>query len=242
MKITVTSELTIYNDLVKLCRNKSIAIEKRIALSIEKLSFENKIYKNPVAHIQNIIFQSKNAVKYSADIHEDIVRNSKAKIYCLGKYTKLELSRLFMNEIIHPDENYCSEELIRLISKEKKDNTTYIVIKGEGGRNYICEQLHKLGKVVDELNVYRRNEINSFISEDDLSDKESNYILISSKTALDAFIKFVNKSSSYKKMILVIPNERIIEDIQDNPFDDVMVIANNNSAKTYIEKLQEHNE
>jgi cell division protein FtsX len=102
--------------------------------------------------------------------------------------------------------------------------------------------LHKLGKVVDELNVYRRNEINSFISEDDLSDKESNYILISSKTALDAFIKFVNKSSSYKKMILVIPNERIIEDIQDNPFDDVMVIANNNSAKTYIEKLQEHNE
>ena len=46
MKITVISELTIYNDLVKLCRNKSISIEKKIALSIEKLSLENKIYKN----------------------------------------------------------------------------------------------------------------------------------------------------------------------------------------------------
>ena len=242
MKITVTSELTIYNDLVKLCRNKSISIEKRIALSIEKLSLENKIYKNTVAHVQNIIFQSKNAVKYSVDVHEDIAKNSKAKIYCLGKYTKLELNRLFINEVIHPKENYSSEELMRLISKEKKDNTTYIVIKGEGGRGYITEQLLRLGRVVDELNVYRRNEINAFISEDDLSDIENNYIMISSKTALNAFMKFVNKSSAYKKMILVVPNDRLIEGIQDNPFDDVMVIANNNNAKAYIEKMQEHNE
>jgi len=242
MKITVTSELTIYNDLVKLCRNKNISIEKKIALSIEKLSLENKIYKNPMADVQNIIFQSKNAVKYSVDVHEEIAKNSKAKLYCLGKYTKLELSRLFINEIIHPKENYSSEELIRLISKEKKDNASYIVIKGEGGRSYISEQLLKLGRVVDELNVYRRNEINEFISEDDLSDIENNYILVSSKTALRAFIKIINKSPTYKKMILVIPNNRLIEDIKDNPFDDVMIIANNNSAETYVEKMQEHNE
>ena len=242
MKITVISELTIYNDLERLCRNKSIMIEKRIALSTEKISLENRIYINHVTHVQNIIFQSKNAVKYSVDIHEDIAKNIKAKIYCLGKYTKFELSKLFMNEIVHPNENYSSEDLVRLISKEKKDNTTYMVIKGEGGRSYISEQLLKLGKVVDELNVYRRNEINPFMSEDDLSDKESNYILISSKTALNAFVKLINKSSANKEIILVIPNERLIEDIQDNPFDDVMIIANNNSAKTYIEKLQEHNE
>ena len=225
MKITVTSELTIYNDLVEICRNKSILIEKRIALSIEKLSYENNIYKNPVAYIQNIIFQSKNAVKYSVDIHEDIVKNNKAKIYCLGKYTKLELSKLFVNEIIHPVGDYSSEELINLISKEKKDNTTYIVIKGEGGRSYISEQLLKLGKVVDELNVYRRNEIDAFISKDDISDKERNYILVSSKTALNAFIKCVNKPSAYENTILVIPNERLIEGIQDNPFSDVIILS-----------------
>ena len=46
MKITVTSELTIYNDLERLCRNKSIMIEKRIALSTEKISLENRIYIN----------------------------------------------------------------------------------------------------------------------------------------------------------------------------------------------------
>ena len=241
MKITVISELTIYNDLERLCRNKSIMIEKRIALSTEKIPLENRIYINHVTHVQNIIFQSKNAVKYSVDIHEDIAKNIKAKIYCLGKYTKFELSKLFMNEIVHPNENYSSEDLVRLISKEKKDNTTYMVIKGEGGRSYISEQLLKLGKVVDELDVYRRNEIEAFISEDDLSDKESNYILVSSKTALNAFIKCVNKSS-YKKMVLVIPNDRLIEDIQNNPFVDVIIIANNNSAKTYIEKIQEHNE
>ena len=129
-----------------------------------------------------------------------------------------------------------------MISKEKKDNTTYIIVKGVGGRSYIREQLLKLGKVVDELNVYRRDEINAFISENDLSDKESNYILVSSKTALNVFIKFVNKSSAYKKMILVVPNKRVIEGVQNNLFDDVMIIANNNNAMTYIEKIQEHDE
>jgi uroporphyrinogen-III synthase len=242
MKIIVTSEMTIYNDLVKLCHNKNILIEKRIALSIQKLSYENKIYKNPMTHVQNIIFQSKNAVKYSIDIHKDIAKNSKARIYCLGKYTKSELSKLFINEIIHPSENYSSEKLVNMISKEEKDNTTYIIVKGMSGRCYIREQLFKLGKVVDELNVYRRDEINAFISENDLSDKESNYILVSSKTALNVFIKFVNKSSAYKKMILVVPNKRVIEGVQNNLFDDVMIIANNNNAMTYIEKIQEHNE
>ena len=73
-----------------------------------------------------------------------------------------------------------------------------------------------------------------------LSNIESNYILVSSKTALNAFIKFIKKSSSYKKTVLVIPNERLIEGIEDNPFHDVIIIANNSSAKTYIEKIQEH--
>ena len=40
--------------------------------------------------------------------------------------------------------------------------------------------------------------------------------------------------------MLVIPNERLIEGIEDNPFHDVIIIANNSSAKTYIEKIQEH--
>ena len=84
--------------------------------------------------------------------------------------------------------------------------------------------------------------MNEFISEDDLSDIENNYILVSSKTALRAFIKIVNKSPTYKKMVLVIPNKRLIEDIKDNPFDDVMIIANNNSAETYVETMQKHNE
>jgi uroporphyrinogen-III synthase len=160
----------------------------------------------------------------------------------LGKYTKSELNKLFENEIIHPYKNYSSEALIDLISKETEYNSTYIVIKGEGGRSYISDQLLKLGKVVDQLNVYRRNEINAFISEKDLSDKESNYILISSKTALNAFIKFTNNLATYKKMILITPNARLTEDIQNNPFNDVMIIANNSSANTYIEKIQEHND
>ena len=55
-------------------------------------------------------------------------------------------------------------------------------------------------------------------------------------------IKFINNLATYKKMILITPNARLTEDIKNNPFDDVMVIANNSSANTYIEKIQEHND
>ena len=172
----------IYPDAEKIKEKEILFIKKTDEkISIwegEKLSLENKIYKNPVADVQNIIFQSKNAVRYSVDIHKDIANNTKAKIYCLGKYTKSELNKLFENEIIHPYENYSSEALIDLISKETEYNRTYIVIKGEGGSRYISDQLLKLGKVVDQLNVYRRNEINAFISEKDLSDKDPTLSLI----------------------------------------------------------------
>jgi uroporphyrinogen-III synthase len=239
MKIIAISELSIYNDLKKICHTKKISIKKKIALRIEKINIEDKINNTPITLVDNIIFQSKNAVKYSNAIHEDIAKNPKAKIYCIGKYTKLEVKKLFKNKVIHPEKDYSSEELMRLIKREKEENDSYVVIKGEDGRSYIGDNLIKLGKVVDELNVYRREEMAGFINNSDLSDNENNYVLVSSKTALNVFNKCIK--DAHKNIILVVPNQRLIEEVKRNLFGDIIIIANNNAAEDYIKKIQEHN-
>ena len=239
MKIIATSELSIYNDLKKICHTKKISIDKKIALKIEKINIEDKISNIPITLVDNIIFQSKNAVKYSNEIHEDIAKSPKATIYCLGKYTKLEVNKLFKNKVIHPEKNYSSEELMLLIKREKEENDRYVVIKGEDGRSYISENLIRLGKVVNELNVYRREEIAGFINNSDLSDNENNYILVSSKTAMNVFNECIE--DTHKNIILVVPNQRLIEDVKRNLFSDIIIIANNNSAEDYIKIIQEHN-
>ena len=61
---------------------------------------------------------SKNAVRYSKNLHKGLQKNKKAKIYCLGKYTKIELKKIFNNKIVHPDSKYSSESLLELIAKE----------------------------------------------------------------------------------------------------------------------------
>jgi isoleucyl-tRNA synthetase len=66
--------------------------------------------------------------------------------------------------------------------------------------------------VVDELNVYRREEIAGFINNSDLSDNENNYVLVSSKTALNVFNKCIK--DAHKNIILVVPNQRLIEEVK----------------------------
>jgi uroporphyrinogen-III synthase len=128
---------------------------------------------------------------------------------------------------------------MRLIKREKEENNNYVVIKGEDGRSYIGDNLIKLGKVVDELNVYRREEMAGFINNSDLSDNENNYVLVSSKTALNVFNKCIK--DAHKNIILVVPNQRLIEEVKRNLFGDIIIIANNNAAEDYIKKIQEHN-
>ena len=146
---------------------------------------------------------------------------------------------MFKNKVIHPEKNYSSEELMLLIKREKEENDRYVVIKGEDGRSYISENLIRLGKVVNELNVYRREEIAGFINNSDLSDNENNYILVSSKTAMNVFNECIK--DTHKNIILVVPNQRLIEDVKRNLFSDIIIIANNNAAEDYIKIIQEHN-
>ena len=118
MKIIVTSDLTIFEELRTLGEKKGFVVEKHHALNIKTKADINKDELEYVKTANNMIFQSKNAVKYSEKLHKEIQKNKEARMYCLGKYTKTELKKYFVNEVMHPVTKYSSENLLELIIKQ----------------------------------------------------------------------------------------------------------------------------
>ena len=78
MKIIVTSDLTIFGELRKLGEKKGFVVEKLLALNIKTKKDINKDELEYVKRANNMIFQSKNAVKYSERLHKEVQKNKEA--------------------------------------------------------------------------------------------------------------------------------------------------------------------
>ena len=76
MKIIVTSDLTIFKELRTLGVKRGFVVEKHLALNIKGNKNINKDVLEYVKTVNNIIFQSKNAVKYSERMHQEIQKNN----------------------------------------------------------------------------------------------------------------------------------------------------------------------
>ena len=240
MKIILTSESSINGDLEKVSAKRGILISKKIALEIKPHDV-GKIYNKAAEEFENIIFQSKNAVIHSNVIHNSLAKNRSAKMYCLGKYTKIELQKYFDNEVIHPMYNYCSENLLSIIEETDIKGKSYLIIKGSGGRDLLEKEIRRLGGVVKVACMYKRVSRKDFLKEQDLLENKNNYIVVSSKTALTRLLDKIKKFELEYKIILVIPNERIFEGGDSVLISDIMVIPNDSNAKEYIKLIEEHN-
>ncbi len=242
MKIILASDLSIKNELKKIALEKKIDVEEKIALNIQNIDFNQSSYESYVSKANNIIFQSKNAVKFSALLYDCMLKNKTAKMYCLGRFTGKELQRHFANEVIYPKDNYSSENLAKIIKDNKDINESYLIIKGEGGRDYLENEIKGFAEEINVISVYKRVPIKDFLSESCVSNSANNYLIVSSKTAL---IELISSVSNYKKnasLVLIVPNERIINGIDKKIFRDIIIICNSSSAETYINTIVKHNE
>ena len=129
------------------------------------------------------------------------------------------------------------------IIKDNKDiNESYLIIKGEGGRDYLENEIKGFAEEINVISVYKRVPIKDFLSESCVSNSANNYLIVSSKTAL---IELISSVSNYKKnasLVLIVPNERIINGIDKKIFRDIIIICNSSSAETYINTIVKHNE
>jgi uroporphyrinogen-III synthase len=242
MKIIVVSDLTIFKELRTLGVKRGFVVEKHLALNIKGSKNISKDVLEYIKTVNNIIFQSKNAVKYSERMHQEIQKNKKATMYCLGQYTKTELKKYFDNEINHPVSKYSSENLLKLIIKENKNKESFMIIKGEGGRDYLERNLIDKGCNVKTVNTYERIAKDTFLEEKVLNADSKNYVVVSSKLALQELIKSIMNFKKKYPLILVIPNNRLVDGLNTKDFNDVLIICNSSSANDYAKILEQYDE
>jgi len=242
MKIIVTSDLTIFKELRTIGVERGFVVEKHLALNIKENKNIRKDTLEYIKKVNNIIFQSKNAVKYCGRLNQEIQKNKEATMYCLGQYTKKELKKYFHNKIIHPVSKYSSENLLKLIVKENKKNESFMIIKGVGGRDYLERNLIDKGCNVETVNTYERIAKDTFLEEKVLNIDSNNYLVVSSKLALQELIKTIMNYKKKYPLILVLPNNRLVDGLNTKDFKDVLIICNSSSADDYAKILEQYDE
>jgi len=241
MNLIVLSQMSIYEDMQKCCMLNKVSIHQIMAVKTFPIKYDLVKIIDILNDKINIIFQSKNAIDYSLEIHERIKNNNKIKIYCLGKYSARKIKETFFLEALYPQKNYSSEKLLECIIKDTPIKSKFLIIKGQDGRNYLEDKIKGKNHEVLVADVYKREPENLNSLKDLIKRNMNNYFIISSKTALENLVSKLKLIESKNKNILVIPNIRLIEGINMNNISDTVVINNNEEAVEYIRIIKEHN-
>ena len=185
-------------------------IKKRIAVD----TVANKISLTQLSALDSadvIIFQSKNAVR-----HLDYpMRQSDAKIFCVGPYTGHFLKTKFGLDSKCPRKNFSTNGLLSELKLNDLKDKNICLIKGDDGIDTISKTL-KVNNKVNIINTYKRSLIKDFIVESDFSNEEVNVFISMSKTSMDALTSIISQFHNEYKVVLIVPSERFIEESSDN--------------------------
>ena len=184
-------------------------IKKRIAVD----TVANKIPQTQLSALNSadvIIFQSKNAVK-----HLDYpLKQSDARIFCVGPYTGHFLKRKFGLDSNYPKKNFSADGLLSELKLNDLKDKKICLIKGDDGIDTINEKL-KVKNKVNIINTYKRSLIENFIVESDLSNEEVNVFISMSKTSMHALKSLISQFHDKYKVAFIVPSNRFIEESSD---------------------------
>ena len=241
MNLIVLSQMSIYQDMQKYCMLNKVSIHQIMAVKTLPINYDVAKIIDILNNKINVIFQSKNAIDYSLEIHEQIRKNNKIKIYCLGKYSARKIKETFFLEPLYPKKNYSSEKLLDLITQDSVIKSKFLIIKGQDGRTYLEDKIKEKSHEVLVVDVYKREPENLNSLKDLIKTNMNNYFIISSKTALENLVSKLKLIKSKNKNILVVPNMRLVEGVNMENINDTVLINNNEEAAEYIRIIKEHN-
>jgi len=115
------------------------------------------VFLAKVADYDWIIFVSANAVRYSlASLSglPNIVLQK--KIAAVGLATTEAIESLGLSVDIVPDSGFNSEALLAALSQQHVSGRRLLIVRGQGGREWLADRLRFLGAEVDYWEVYRR--------------------------------------------------------------------------------------
>lgn len=104
-----------------------------------------------------VVFISANAAKQADTLLKQQWPETKAQIIAIGPKTQAAVESLGLCVTLTAPTPFNSEQLIADFPKTAADtNKTCLIVKGQGGREYIATALSALGITVETTDVYRR--------------------------------------------------------------------------------------
>ena len=105
-----------------------------------------------------VIFISANAVEKGMDWVQKLGLTITQPVLAIGKATARAIDRYSLNLLDLPDQAFNSEALLKheQLQVEHIRGRRLLIFRGQGGREYLAEQLRHRGAQVDYAEVYRR--------------------------------------------------------------------------------------
>ena len=189
---------------------------------------------------QHVIFISGNAIRHGMDWIEDFWPQLPVGLhwYTVGRSSARRL-REYGVHAVEPASGMSSEGLLALPSLQSLVHQRVLIVKGEGGRTLLREQLAARGARVEELVVYRRAKPHYDRGElgELILSTGCEFILLSSGEGLHNMVSLLDEASlvRVRGLTLIVPGARVAEQaraagfsqvrLADNATDEAMVAA-----------------
>ena len=142
------------------------------------------------------------------------LKQSDARIFCVGPYTGHFLKSKFGLDSNCPKKNFSADGLLSELKLNDLKDKKICLIKGDDGIDTISKKL-KVKNKVNIINTYKRSLIKNFIVESDLSNEEVNVFISMSKTSMDALKSIISQFHDKYKVAFIVPSKRFIEESSD---------------------------
>ncbi len=187
-----------------------------------------------------VVFVSANAVEKAFKWVSSAIFD-KVKIATTGKKTAEILEQHDVKIDFCPKKIFNSEALLEVPDfKDFCAGKKIAIIRGEGGRDYLQNQLQLIGASVDYINVYQRicPQQNLVVLEQYANQGKLDVILLTSGASADNFFSLASNARWINTLTLVLGSPRMQKKIPDS-FQGKLVTAEDPSDETLTKKLVE---
>lgn len=159
-----------------------------------------------IANYQYVFFVSANAVNIALNLFNGKIEQlHKISCVAVGKATYAALEKYELKSALVPAEGFNSESILALPVLQNLTGQRCLIIRGEGGREFLADCLKARGARVDYLEVYKRAlpVIDCSYVEKCLYNKTLAAILIYSGDALINLVELLAKEEIQKKLLSI---------------------------------------
>lgn len=195
---------------------------------------DHSLLKQQVSNINTIIFISQAAVEYALSvISRDDLRQVK-QVIAVGDATKNALHLADINQVIVPQE-HTSEGLLNLIELSNVADMPILIVRGNGGREYLKQQLELRGANVAYNEIYQRCwlDLDQKHTIEQWRKAQINCIVITSNELLMQLNQYVKQHNWLKQCLWVVASSRIETNARALGLENVINAQGANNFKIY---------